>query len=168
MTSPPPPPRPNTARAASGPVLARPVGVPLYVLAVLAAALLLTMVRGTLMARDRHSRLQPARVPAEVELDPTASRDVTLAAGARFLVVRVPRAVGRRLALHQVLPQRTLVRWVEPVAQDGGLVVLPLEGLQDGTYSVSLAAEGEHAAPVEMDAAPLEREVLGRFVLTRR
>ena len=147
--------------------MSRPVAVPLYVLLVVAAALGLTVARGLLLARERHAQLQPARAAAEITLTPTTVVPVRVAAGARFLVLRTVGAAGRRVALHQVLPQRRLVRWIEAREGQGEVLVLPLLGLRDGTYSLSLAQPGEQAGPVEMDAAPQPREELGSFELTR-
>jgi hypothetical protein len=142
--------------------------MPLYVALVIAAALGLALVRGTLLARQRQADLQPARVAAAVALTPEQVASAPVDAEARFLLLQVRGADHRRLALHQVFPQRRLVRWIEPREAAGDLVLLPLTGLRDGTYAVSVALPGEQAGPVEMDANPALREELGSFALSRR
>lgn len=135
---------------------------------VLLVALGLTMVRGSLVARRRHLDLQPARLEGAMTLVPGQVMPVAVARDERFVLLQLAGASGQRLALHQVFPERVLVRWIEPLERPGDLLLLPLAGLRDGTYALSLALPGEQAGPVEMDANPALRQELGSFALTRR
>jgi hypothetical protein len=132
-----------------------------------AMAIALLLVEGLRLARDRHDRLQPLRAQT-LRLE-TEHEVHEVRSGPRgFLVVELGEHAGARLALYQSFPERTLLRWLEPLASSGrARLVLPLEGLPEGQYLLCEADADESAGPREMDLPQESLRVLGRFELSR-
>jgi hypothetical protein len=144
------------------------VRLPWVVFALLVAGFVLLFGQGLRMARDRHARLLPARTPAVLRLSPDPAREISvrLAPGDRFLALELGDQADARLGLVQVLPQRTLVRWIEPGdTPPGGLLIVPLEGLEPGHYVLTREKETARAGPREMDEPVESLDVLTRFRL---
>lgn len=135
---------------------------PCLVLALLAG---LAWWNGLRAARDRHEMLQPRRVQAPIVL-PHAELLSLAAARDEALLLALPTDGSHRpLVLHQVFPERRLLRWLEAGDASGSHLYLPLRGLDPGEYWLSESEAGAAAAPVEMDR-PVERlQTLLKFEL---
>jgi hypothetical protein len=148
----------------------RRVEIPLAVLGLLVLALLVLTTQGLRMARDRHARLLPSRATLWLTAEPR-ERVFDLAGRPRFLVVDLGEEAAQtpRVGLYQSFPERTLVRWIEPVsASPSRWLVIPLEGLQAGEYLLTREATDAAARPREMDLPAEQPAVIGRFRLDSR
>ena len=146
----------------------RLIQLPLYLVVLLLLALALNLVRGFDLARRRSAEIQPVRSGAVLELAEPGTPNGQIpqfSPAQRFVLVHLPPRAGARLALHQIFPERDVVRWVESEASDNVWLVLPLAGLPEGEFGLRWADEGERAEAVNPDWQEFTREWLGRFVL---
>jgi hypothetical protein len=141
--------------------------LPLYLVVLLLLALALNLMRGFDLARRRSAEIQPRRTQAVLELRDDPAEIPEFSSDQRFVLVHLPPRPGTRLALHQIFPERDVVRWVEAEGSDGEWLVLPLAGLPEGEFGLRWADEGERAEAVNPDWQEFTREWLGRFRLLR-
>lgn len=143
--------------------------VPTYVLVLLVLGLAFLFLQGLRMAHDRQQRMLPGRVEVALIAGADEEVEVTFGPDSRFILVDLPEEAGARLGLHQVFPERTLVRWIEdPTSPPGSGLVIPLEGLESGHYVLTREAPNAVAGPREMDRPREDLRVLARFHLVPR
>lgn len=143
----------------------RRIQLPLYLVVLLLVALALNLGRGFDLARRRSAELQPIRSTAVLELRDPDSKSPEFSVEQRFALLHLPAQRAGRLALHQIFPERDVVRWVEPEPHAGEWLVLPLAGLPEGEFGLRWAEEGERAEAVNPDWQEFDRQWLGRFRL---
>ncbi len=154
----------------------RRIELPVYLVVLLLVALSLNLVRGFDLARRRSTDLQPVRSEAILDLRTTPSSATNEAppsilevgADERFVLVHLQRRASARLALHQMFPERDILRWMEDAAGEGEWLILPLAGLPEGEFAFRWAVEGERAEAVDPDWEQPERIWLGGFRIPRR
>jgi hypothetical protein len=144
--------------------LPRRLSLPLPLVVLLLVALGLNLARGFDLARRRQADLQPRRAAGILRLVPGAS-EIQVVPGRNYLLAQLPPDISGRLVLQRILPERAVLRWLEPTAADGGWLVVPLAGLEAGLYGLRWAEADETAAPRDWDRPPEERAWLGRFRL---
>ena len=144
------------------------IELPLYLVVLLLVALALNLVRGFDLARRRSADLQPARTSALLDLRTPTSATPEFVSSDRFVLVQLERQPGGRLALHQIFPERDIVRWVEKAPAEKDWLVLPLAGLPQGEFAFRWAEENEEATAVDPDWQQAPRVWLGSFRLTSR
>jgi len=147
----------------------RKIVVPLPVFLMLCVGILILGVQGLRMARDRSARLQPAAVAGWIPVacedlaDPPTPR-ISRREGRRALILERACPESTRLALLQEFPERRVLRWLEPKASRGPLI-LPLEGLEAGIYRLVAVDSETRSEAREMDAPPESAAARARFLL---
>jgi len=146
----------------------RRIELPLYLVVLLLVALALNLVRGFDLARRRSTELQPVRTSAVLDLRVSGSITPEFTSSDRFVLVQLERRPGGRLALHQIFPERDVVRWVEEAPGEKEWLVLPLAGLPEGEFAFRWAEENERATAVDPDWHQAPRVWFGGFRLASR
>jgi len=145
--------------------LTRRIGLPLYFLLLLLTALGLNLVRGFELARQHQRQLVPRRVDRVLDLQSGVDSTLTVDSQQGYLLVLLPEAQEGALALREILPSRTLLRWREKVAGNGNWLVVPLTGLQEGEFGLCWSAiDGAKSVQLE-EQLDTEQRWLGRFTL---
>lgn len=148
---------------------ARRIQLPLYLVVLLLVALGLNLVRGFELARRRAADLRPARCDAVLRLGPDpGAQPLQLTGHERFLLVQLEAREDARLALHQIFPERDVLRWLEDEASDTEWLVVPLAGLPEGEFAFRWAGDSERARAVDPDWVQPERVWLGSFSIPAR
>ncbi len=143
--------------------LTRRIGLPFYFLLLLLLALSLNLVRGFDLARRHHRQLVPQRVDTVLDLRSSAASELTVDSRQRYLLVRLPEDQKGPMALREILPERTLLRWQEKASGDGDWLVVPLTGLQKGEFGLCRSSpEGTESVQLE-ERLDNESNWLGRF-----
>ena len=126
---------------------------------ILFAWMILTLVlmgQGYRLASDRQEGFEPSR-PATLQ----AGTPLDVDADTREIVFLDPRA--DRLAIYQELPERRLMRWIEIQDARSSVLLIPLEGLDPGTYLVCAAPVSSGSHTREMDRPAEALDVRARF-----
>jgi hypothetical protein len=145
--------------------LSRRIGLPLYFLLLLLLALGLNLLRGFNLARNHQRQLEPRRVSTVLDLRTGTAPSLTVDSERGYLLVRLPDSRSGSLALREILPGRTLLRWQERLAGEGDWLVVPLAGLKEGEFGLCWAApEADETVQLE-EQLDTERNWLGRFTL---
>lgn len=136
---------------------------PLLIHLVALAVLALLFVRGLQLARQKQQLLLPTTAVADL----VAGERVELPAegGPRYLLLSELPAGEQRWALYEILPARSILRWLSPWPAEASRLLVPLGGLGSGEYVLVRAGEGAEAAPRELDRPPEELSVVARFGL---
>lgn len=143
----------------------RPVGVPRGLVVAGLLVLAASWTQGLRMARDRQDTLRPRRIVATIPAGVADPVPVVRHSPGDLLLVRFPGAGEDRVGLYQILPERTLVRWIEDGRGSTDLVV-PLAGLSPGRYAITRHGDDATATVRDMDRPPEELEILARFELS--
>jgi hypothetical protein len=137
------------------------IELPLPILFAWMILTLILMGQGIRLASDRQEGFEPSR-PAVLQV----GRELEVDANTRQIVF--PDPPGVRLAIYQELPERNLMRWVETTEADSGVLLIPLEGLEPGSYLVCGAPTGANASSQEMDRPAEALDVRTRFRILPR
>jgi len=145
--------------------LTRRIGLPLYFLLLLLLALGLNLVRGFDLARRHQAQLAPRSVNTVLDLRSGVDSTITVDSEQKYLLVILPEARKAPLALREILPGRTLLRWQEKLEGKGNWLVVPLTGLSKGAFGLCWSTT-ERTKSVQLEEQlDTEQQWLGRFTL---
>ena len=137
------------------------IELPLPILFAWMILTLILMGQGLRLASDRQDSFEPSRpttlqsgVPLDVDPD------------IREIVFVDPPA--DRLAIYQELPQRRLLRWIETEDPHRSVLLIPLQGLDPGSYLVCAASVTSDTHTREMDRPAETLDVRARFRILPR
>ena len=71
------------------------------------------------------------------------------------------------VVLHQIFPERAVLRWLEAEPSGDPWLVIPLAGLADGDYGLAWAGPNELEGAMEADGPIQARAWIARFRLER-